>query len=133
MKNKILNEARVIGLSIVGCSIGLAALFAVLPFLPKPVDGGGSTAGNSSIGGLRAPKVGETMFVGRGNCDAAVKAILRDPTSYERIDAQIVDMKAGEGWVARMDFRSRNGFGGLSEGTAYCVFDGRQYRALFDN
>lgn len=133
MKSKILNEAKVIGLAIVGGGIALGALFAVLPFLPKPVDGTGAPSVDSQIGGMSAPKVGETMFIGRGNCDRAVKAILRDPDSYQRIGQQIIDVKPGEGWVAQVDFRSRNGFGGYAEGTAYCVFNGSEYRALFDD
>ena len=84
------------------------------------------------IGGLRPPKVGETQYIGRGNCDRAVKQLLRDPDSFQRIATQIVDVKAGEGWVAQVNFRSRNGFGGYGEGTAYCVFNGTSYRALLD-
>lgn len=86
----------------------------------------------TDIGGRKAPQIGETMFVGRGSCDNAVKLLLRDPGSFQRISTQIVDVKRGEGWVARVDFRSRNGFGGYGTDTAYCVFDGRSYRALFD-
>lgn len=82
------------------------------------------------IGGMRAPMVGETQYIGRGNCDRAVKLLLRDPASFERIATQIVDVKAGEGWVAQVDFRSRNGFGGYGTGTADCVFNGSSYRAL---
>lgn len=88
---------------------------------------------STDIGGRKAPQVGETMYVGRGSCDNAVKLLLRDPGSFERIATQIVDVKRGEGWVARVDFRSRNGFGGYDTATAFCVFDGRSYRALFDN
>jgi len=97
----------------------LIAILASLSPSPEP-----------DIGGLRAPKVGETKYIGRSNCDRAVKVLLRDPDSFERIATQIVDVKAGEGWVAQVDFRSRNGFGGYGTGTAYCVFDGHQYRAL---
>lgn len=82
------------------------------------------------IDGLRAPKLGETKYIGRSNCDRAVKVLVRDPDSFERIATQIVDVKAGEGWVAQVDFRSRNGFGGNETGKAFCVFDGKQYRAL---
>lgn len=131
MNDKILNEAKFIGLSIVGGSIALGALFAVLPFLPKPVDGPAS-ASTTAADGSRLPEIGSTTFIGRGNCDRAVKAVLRDPDSYQRIGAQIVDVKAGEGWVAQVDFRSRNGFGGYGQGTAYCLFNGSKYRALID-
>jgi hypothetical protein len=93
-----------------------------------------STISNSRLAadGSRLPEVGSTTFIGRTNCDRAVKAILRDPGSYERISAQIVDVKPGEGWAAQIDFRSRNGFGGYDQGTAYCVFNGSEYRALID-
>jgi hypothetical protein len=90
----------------------------------------GDTA--ADIGGMRAPKVGETQYIGQGNCDRAVKGLLRDPASFERIATQIVDVKAGEGWVAQVDFRARNGFAGYDTGSAFCVFNGSSYRALLD-
>jgi len=135
MKNKVLHEAKMIGLSIVGGGIALGVLFVVLPLLPKPVDGTTSRSNSLSTtaaDGSRLPEVGSTTFIGRTNCDRAVKAILRDPGSYERISAQVVDVKPGEGWAAQVDFRSRNGFGGYDQGIAYCVFNGSQYRALID-
>ena len=113
-----------------GSALGGGAVMVALAGLV--VSGTAGSGSDGPIGGLKAPKVGETEFVGRSNCDRAVKQLLRDPGSYERIDAQIVDVKAGEGWVARMDFRSRNGLGGYANGTAYCVFNGKIYRALID-
>lgn len=92
----------------------------------------GDSLPSSQIGGFRAPVVGATQFVGKTNCDKAVRLQLRDPDSYQNISSQIVDVKAGEGWVAQVEFRSRNGFGGYGEGNAYCVFDGKQYRALLN-
>ncbi len=87
---------------------------------------------NLNIGGLRAPEVGETQCVGRGNCDRAVKALLRDPASFQRITTQIIDVKLGEGWVARVDYRARNGFNGYASGSAYCLFNGTSCRALLE-
>jgi hypothetical protein len=106
-----------------------AALF-ILPCTGIVILASLSPSEDKTIGGLRAPKIGETMFVGRTNCDKAVKNILLDPGSYEQISTQIVDVKTGEGWVAQVDFRSRNRLGAYGTGTAYCVFDGQQYRAL---
>jgi hypothetical protein len=74
--------------------------------------------------------IGDTQYIGRGNCDKAIKTQLTDPDSYQRIATQIVDAKPGSGWVARTAFRSRNGFGGYREATADCVFDGNSYRAI---
>jgi hypothetical protein len=94
--------------------------------------GSAASSSTSAADGSRLPEVGSTTFIGRTNCDRAVKAILRDPGSYERISAQIVDVKPGAGWAAQVDFRSRNGFGGYDQGTAYCVFNGSEYRALME-
>lgn len=109
----------------------------IVRFTPDPSAAqadGSSTTSNSryAADGSRLPKVGETMFIGRGNCDRAVKELLSDPDSYQRISSQIVDVKPGVGWAAQVDFRARNGFGGYRTGTAYCGFDGSQYRALME-
>jgi hypothetical protein len=132
--NSTLKTALVtLACTVVGGGALMAALSAWFIYGPGASSSGDKTQSPStSIGGLRAPEIGETMFVGKTNCDKAVKNILRDPGSYEHISAQIVDVKPGEGWVAQVDFRARNGFGGNDSGTAYCVFDGRQYRALLD-
>lgn len=84
---------------------------------------------SSSIGGLKAPEVGETMFIGRANCDRAVKKLLRDPGSYQRDFIQIVQVVPGKGWAARVDYRARNGFGGYSSGSALCLHNGTVYAA----
>lgn len=83
----------------------------------------------SSIGGINAPQVGETMFVGRSNCDRAVKRLLRDPDSYRREFVQIVSVEPGVSWTARVDYRARNGFGGYDTGSALCVHNGSDYVA----
>ena len=111
----------------IGTGVGLTVSILAVIFSPTS-----ESPDSSTIGGMRAPKVGETQYIGRGNCDRAVKQLLRDPDSFQRIATQIVDVKAGEGWVAQVNFRSRNGFGGYGEGTAYCVFNGTSYRALLD-
>lgn len=108
--------------AVTGISVLVTVLAVMLGSKPEP-----------DIGGLRAPKVGETQYIGRGNCDRAVKQLLRDPDSFQRIATQIVDVKAGEGWVAQVDFRSRNGFGGYGTATAFCVFNGSSYRALINS
>lgn len=110
-------------------SVGVAATpFIALVILASMYQ----SVGNSRIGGLRAPKIGATSFVGQSNCDEAVKRVLLDPESYERVSSEIVDVKSGEGWAAEISFRSRNGFGGYGSGTAFCAFDGSQYRALIN-
>jgi hypothetical protein len=102
------------------------AVSILVAYEAPSIDSGGR------IGGMRAPKVGDTQYIGRGSCDQAVKVLLRDPSSFERITTQIIDVKAGEGWVAQVDFRARNGFGGYDTGSAFCVFDGSSYRALLN-
>jgi hypothetical protein len=74
--------------------------------------------------------IGDAKYMGRGNCDKAIKTQLTDPDSFQRIATQIVDVKPGNGWVAETSFRSRNGFGGYVQATANCVFDGKSYRAI---
>jgi hypothetical protein len=125
-KEKIIKR---IGFTFAGLFAGSLALVVFVNILNRF---GGSSQANTRIGGFRAPDVGETQFVGKSNCDKAVRGQLRDPDSYQNISSQIVDVKAGAGWVAQVGFRARNGFGGYQEGAAYCVFDGKQYRALLN-
>jgi hypothetical protein len=52
--------------------------------------------------------------VERYACEQAVKAQLRDPDSYQRIQ-----FAGGQDW-AMLHFRARNGFGGYDDGHARC-------------
>ena len=53
--------------------------------------------------------------VERYACEQSVKAQLRDPDSYQRIQFAAGD----DGW-AMLHFRARNGFGGYNDGHARC-------------
>ena len=54
------------------------------------------------------------VSVERYACEQAVKAQLRDPDSYQRIE-----FAGGQDW-AMLSFRARNGFGGYDSGYARC-------------
>jgi phage shock protein PspC (stress-responsive transcriptional regulator) len=105
----------------------ISCLGLILALVGTRLEGGSPSGGEYS-----RVKVGEKMYIGKSNCDKAIKNHLTDPGSYERIDTQIIDVKAGEGWVAETHFRARNGFGGYQESSAQCLFDGREYRALLN-
>jgi hypothetical protein len=104
-------------------SAGMIALVLIITAIMEP----GGDRPDRDVGSV---SVGETQFMGRRNCDRAIQGQLRDPSSYERISAQIVDVKPGAGWVAEVQFRARNGFGGYGVATAQCLHDGASYRAL---
>jgi len=61
-----------------------------------------------------APSVAPVASVERYACEQAVKAQLRDPDSYQRIE-----FAGGQDW-AMLSFRARNGFGGYNNGYARC-------------
>ena len=61
-----------------------------------------------------APAVAPVASVERYACEQAVKAQLRDPDSYQRIE-----FAGGQDW-AMLSFRARNGFGGYNNGYARC-------------
>ena len=111
-----------IGIVLGMSALGLAMTALILWFNPSTESGSASS--------LIDATVGDTKYMGRGNCDRAIKTQLSDPDSFQRIATQIVDVKPGSGWVAETSFRSRNGFGGYVEATATCVFDGTSYRAI---
>lgn len=90
---------------------------------------GGKQSGDTQ--GLGGVQVGEQNFIGRANCDRAIKKNLLDPDSYQRDGAEIIEAKP-EAWVARTWFRSRNGFGGYAQASALCVFDGKTYEAMVE-
>lgn len=103
-----------------------AAGFAVFA-LVNHFGGDGETGNPRATYGVQ---VGQSSYIGRSNCDKAIRQVLSDPDSFERRGTQIIDVKEGEGWVAETRFSARNAYGGRIRGTAHCLFDGSSYRAL---
>jgi hypothetical protein len=113
-------------------AIAIGAGLAGGIFVATQLSGGLKEDPNAPAKGPDGAVVGQQDYIGRGNCDQAIKKVLLDPESFQRDGSEIVDVKRGEGWVARTTFRSRNGFGGYEQGSSLCVFDGKSYRALME-
>lgn len=78
-------------------------------------------------GNLNENTVGQPLVMGRTGCERTLKQLLRDPNSLEEGE-YVITQASPKNWTARMAFRSRNGFGGMSSGVASCTFDGTQYQ-----
>ena len=80
---------------------------------------------NSDFGRLMGQQGKKTLMVWR--CDDAIRPQLKDPGSFERIDATFVPsvVKEAPGQVVdvRLTFRARNSFGGYAGGFGRCGFD----------
>ena len=62
----------------------------------------------------------------RWGCEKALKATLRDPDSYQAKRVQMVPSKRAGALVDTViEFRSRNGFGGMAQGLANCSFNNK--------
>ena len=77
-----------------------------------------------NLGGNEA---GFELVYGRSGCRRTLKQLLRDPESLEG-DQYIVTEASPSKWTAQIQFRSRNGFGGLNAMQAVCSFDGSNYQ-----
>lgn len=89
----------------------------------------GCSAQSSNLNGN---EVGKPLEMGRTGCERALKQQLRDPNSLEEAK-YVITAASPTNWTAQMDFRSRNGFGGMVPGTATCTFNGTVYRAVIKN
>lgn len=121
--NKYAKYNKRVAFIVIAVSIAVSIIPMLLMFATKMPEGSSQASG-------KEPRIGDNMYIGARNCDKAIKQQLRDPDSYDRISTQIIDVKAGEGWVAETNFRARNGFGGYDSGTAHCLYDGNSYRAI---
>jgi len=61
--------------------------------------------------------------------EEAVKKSLRDPKSFEHVETRTSKVKDGVNKV-RMEFRAKNGFGGLNTGYAYAEIDNKTCKLL---
>jgi hypothetical protein len=75
---------------------------------------------------LNENEVGKPLEMGRTGCERVLKGMLRDPESLQRGEYTITEASP-TAWAATMNFRSRNGFGGMNPMQAVCTFDGTQY------
>jgi len=99
----------------------------------------GSVISNIANGGKKIPEVpkqsvnlggneaGYELVYGRSGCRRTLKQALRDPESLQG-DEYVVIEAAPDKWKAKIQFRSRNGFGGMNAGVAVCSFDGSNYQ-----
>ncbi len=71
-------------------------------------------------------EVGQPMKSGWSGCERTVKDLLRDPESLQR-DEYVITEASPTAWAATMNFRARNGFGGMNPMQAVCTFDGTRY------
>lgn len=62
----------------------------------------------------------------------AVKASLRDPSSFEHIETRTTPADAGGKHILMMKFRATNGFGGPTIGMARAILDGSSCRVKID-
>ena len=62
----------------------------------------------------------------------AVKASLRNPSSFEHIETRTTSIDAVGKHVLMMKFRATNGFGGPTIGMARAILDGRSCRVKID-
>ena len=76
---------------------------------------------------LGSNEAGYELVYGRSGCRRTLKQLLRDPESLQG-DQYIVTEATPVKWTAKIQFRSRNGFGGLNAGQADCSFDGKNYQ-----
>ena len=76
---------------------------------------------------LDGNKVGGRLVMGRSWCERTLKKALRDPDSLQGDEYTIIEASP-EKWTAKIQFRSRNGFGGMSAGVAVCGFDVSNYQ-----
>ena len=76
---------------------------------------------------LDGNEAGGRLVRGRSGCERTLKKALRDPDSLQGDDYTIIEASP-EKWTAKIQFRSRNGFGGLNDGVAVCSFDGSNYQ-----
>ena len=74
-------------------------------------------------------RAGMQLVYGRSGCRRTLQELLRDPESLQG-DEYTVAWTSQEKWTAKIQFRSRNGFGGMSSGEAVCSFDGSNYEAF---
>ena len=76
-------------------------------------------------------EVGQPLVMGMSGCERTLKKLLRDPESLQRnLDDYTVTQASPTDWTANMNFRSRNGFGGMNQMQAVCSFDGEKYTVL---
>lgn len=88
-----------------------------------------SSTAPSASANLNGNEVGKPLVMGRSGCERTLKDQLTDPDSL-RENAYVVTAASPTSWTARMEYRSRNGFGGVVPGVAVCTFDGVMYRVF---
>ena len=83
------------------------------------------SSSSSEFNDLMRDETKKTLMVWR--CDDAIRPQLKDPRSFERIDARFVPavVKEASGQVVdvRLTFRARNSFGGYAGGFGRCGFN----------
>ena len=84
-----------------------------------------TTSSNSIFRELMRDESKKTLMVWR--CDDAIRPQLKDPRSFERIDARlvptVVNEASGQVVDVRINFRAKNSFGGYTGGFGRCGFN----------
>ena len=112
-------------LAVLGVFIGLVIVTSVIGGL---VNGGKkvSEVPKKSLN-LDGHEAGSELVYGRSGCRRTLKQLLRDPESLQGDQYIVTEASPGK-WTAQIQFRSRNGFGGLNSMQAVCSFDGSNYQ-----
>lgn len=116
--------------SAIGCGLLIVLVLLVAMCSGGDDDGGGGPGGASEVDRSAATAANrEAGFHCLSGWDGShpgfvenVKAQLREPSSFEHIETRVTPNKEGKHAII-MEYRARNGFGGMNVGTAIGAFD----------